>query len=55
MNIFLVLNITRPDPEAGVGSLGDSGDTIQDTFTGIFAAFDQIYCIFMGLFTGVWC
>ena len=49
----MVINITRP--ESGVGKLGGSGDTIQDSFTGIFAAFDQIICVLMGLFTGVWC
>jgi len=53
MNIFLALNITRPDSK--VGKLGESGDTFQDSLTGIFLAFDQIRCIFIGLFTGVWC
>ncbi len=51
MNIFLLLNITAPDRK--VANYG--GDTVQDSFTGIFAVFDQIYCIFIGLFTGVWC
>lgn len=51
MNIFLLLNTTRPDRE--INKYG--GDAIQESFTGIFAAFDQFYCIIIGLFTGVWC
>lgn len=51
MNIFLLLNITRPDRQ--VSDYG--GDAVQESFTGIFAFFDSFRCILIGLFTGVWC
>lgn len=47
------LEITIERPERTVTGYG--GESIQDTFTGMFAFFDQVRCIFFGLFTGVWC
>ncbi len=51
MNIFLLLNITAPDRK--VANYG--GDAVQESFTAIFATLEAIRCVFIGLFTGVWC
>ncbi len=49
--IHLLINVTKPDRE-----LNDyGGDAVQEGLTNLFATFDSIRCVFIGLFTGVWC
>jgi len=49
----ILLAIETSAPNRTVTGYG--GEAVQEGFTSIFAFFDQIQCVFIGLFTGVWC